>query len=169
MAVAITIEQGKPIAQSRPESSEAANHRVRCTGRARYLRPSDPSGPSICHSVLRLPIGVIAAFSPWNFPMSSPARKVGGALSAECSIILKASEPGGRGPARAGISRCGIAARRAPALSSCFLGAIGIEIGRLNRPQRQGAHEIGHTTCAHDAEGGWEVSEVWWARQGSNL
>ena len=44
------------------------------------------------HSVLRQPIGVVAAFSPWNFPMSSPARKVGGALSAGCSIILKASE-----------------------------------------------------------------------------
>jgi succinate-semialdehyde dehydrogenase/glutarate-semialdehyde dehydrogenase len=35
---------------------------------------------------------VVAAFSPWNFPTSSPARKVGGALSAGCSIILKASE-----------------------------------------------------------------------------
>ena len=44
------------------------------------------------HMVLRQPIGVVAAFSPWNFPMSSPARKVGGALSAGCSIILKASE-----------------------------------------------------------------------------
>jgi succinate-semialdehyde dehydrogenase/glutarate-semialdehyde dehydrogenase len=44
------------------------------------------------HSVLRLPIGVVAGFSPWNFPMSSPARKVGGALGAGCSIILKASE-----------------------------------------------------------------------------
>jgi succinate-semialdehyde dehydrogenase / glutarate-semialdehyde dehydrogenase len=41
---------------------------------------------------LRQPIGVVAGFSPWNFPMSSPARKIGGALSAGCSIILKASE-----------------------------------------------------------------------------
>ena len=44
------------------------------------------------HTVLRQPIGPVAAFSPWNFPVSSPARKVGGALSAGCSIILKASE-----------------------------------------------------------------------------
>src|SRR5262245_25886962 len=44
------------------------------------------------HMVLRQPIGVVAAFSPWNFPMSSPSRKIGGALSAGCSIILKASE-----------------------------------------------------------------------------
>jgi succinate-semialdehyde dehydrogenase/glutarate-semialdehyde dehydrogenase len=35
---------------------------------------------------------VVAAFSPWNFPMSSPARKIAGALSAGCAIILKASE-----------------------------------------------------------------------------
>jgi succinate-semialdehyde dehydrogenase / glutarate-semialdehyde dehydrogenase len=51
-----------------------------------------PSEPGMRNSVLRQPIGVVAAFSPWNFPMSSPARKVAGALSAGCSIILKASE-----------------------------------------------------------------------------
>jgi succinate-semialdehyde dehydrogenase/glutarate-semialdehyde dehydrogenase len=44
------------------------------------------------NTVLRQPIGVVAAFSPWNFPMSSPGRKVAGALSSGCSIILKASE-----------------------------------------------------------------------------
>jgi succinate-semialdehyde dehydrogenase/glutarate-semialdehyde dehydrogenase len=44
------------------------------------------------HTVHRQPIGPVAAFSPWNFPMSSPARKVAGALSSGCSIILKASE-----------------------------------------------------------------------------
>src|SRR5208283_6017454 len=51
-----------------------------------------PSEPGLRHTVLRQPIGVVAAFSPWNFPMSSPARKVAGALSSGCSIILKASE-----------------------------------------------------------------------------
>ena len=56
-----------------------------------------PSEPGMRHTVLRQPIGPVAAFSPWNFPVSSPSRKVGGALSAGCSIILKASEetPGG--------------------------------------------------------------------------
>src|SRR5262249_52150050 len=51
-----------------------------------------PGEPGMRHTVLRQPIGVVAAFSPWNFPMSSPGRKVAGALSAGCSIILKASE-----------------------------------------------------------------------------
>ncbi|MBX3666035.1 MAG: aldehyde dehydrogenase family protein, partial [Burkholderiales bacterium] len=38
------------------------------------------------------PIGVVSGYSPWNFPINSPSRKVGGALAAGCSIILKASE-----------------------------------------------------------------------------
>ncbi len=51
-----------------------------------------PAGPGLQHTVYRQPIGPVAAFSPWNFPMSSPARKVAGALASGCSIILKASE-----------------------------------------------------------------------------
>ena len=51
-----------------------------------------PSEEGMRHTVLRQPIGPVAAFSPWNFPMSSPGRKVAGALSSGCSIILKASE-----------------------------------------------------------------------------
>jgi succinate-semialdehyde dehydrogenase / glutarate-semialdehyde dehydrogenase len=93
MAVAMTLEQGKPIAQARLEilrGCEIIEWDAQ-EGRRIYGRII-PSEPGIRHSVLRQPIGVVAAFSPWNFPMSSPARKVGGALSAGCSIILKASE-----------------------------------------------------------------------------
>jgi succinate-semialdehyde dehydrogenase/glutarate-semialdehyde dehydrogenase len=93
MAVAMTLEQGKPIVQSRLEilrGCEIIEWDAQ-EGRRIYGRII-PSEPGMRHSVLRQPIGVVAAFSPWNFPMSSPARKVGGALSAGCSIILKASE-----------------------------------------------------------------------------
>src|SRR5215471_18075012 len=93
MAVAMTLEQGKPIAQSRLEilrGCEIIEWDAQ-EGRRTYGRVI-PSEPGIKHTVLRQPIGVVAAFSPWNFPMSSPGRKVGGALSAGCSIILKASE-----------------------------------------------------------------------------
>ena len=93
MAVAMTLEQGKPIAQSRLEilrGCEIIEWDAQ-EGRRVYGRII-PSEPGMRHSVLRQPIGVVAAFSPWNFPMSSPARKVGGALAAGCSIILKASE-----------------------------------------------------------------------------
>jgi succinate-semialdehyde dehydrogenase/glutarate-semialdehyde dehydrogenase len=44
------------------------------------------------HAVFRKPVGPVAAFSPWNFPFSAPARKIGGALAAGCSIVLKPSE-----------------------------------------------------------------------------
>jgi succinate-semialdehyde dehydrogenase / glutarate-semialdehyde dehydrogenase len=93
MAVAMTLEQGKPLAQARLEilrGCEIIEWDAQ-EGRRIYGRII-PSEPGMRHSVLRQPIGVVAAFSPWNFPMSSPARKVGGALSAGCSIILKASE-----------------------------------------------------------------------------
>jgi succinate-semialdehyde dehydrogenase/glutarate-semialdehyde dehydrogenase len=93
LAVAMTLEQGKPIGQSRLEILRACEiiEWDAQEGRRIYGRII-PSEPGMRHSVLRQPIGVVAAFSPWNFPTSSPARKVGGALSAGCSIILKASE-----------------------------------------------------------------------------
>jgi succinate-semialdehyde dehydrogenase/glutarate-semialdehyde dehydrogenase len=98
MAVAMTLEQGKPIGQSRLEILRGADiiEWDATEGRRVYGRII-PSEPGMRHTVLRQPIGVVAAFSPWNFPMSSPARKIAGALSAGCSIILKASEetPGG--------------------------------------------------------------------------
>lgn len=93
MAVAMTLEQGKPIAQSRLEiirGCEIIEWDAQ-EGRRMYGRVI-PAEPGMRHIVLRQPIGVVAGFSPWNFPMSSPARKVGGALAAGCSIILKASE-----------------------------------------------------------------------------
>jgi succinate-semialdehyde dehydrogenase/glutarate-semialdehyde dehydrogenase len=42
--------------------------------------------------VTRHPLGIVAAFTPWNYPLASPTRKVAGALAAGCSIILKAAE-----------------------------------------------------------------------------
>jgi succinate-semialdehyde dehydrogenase / glutarate-semialdehyde dehydrogenase len=51
-----------------------------------------PSSGGLRKEVLRLPIGIVAAFTPWNYPLASPTRKVAGALAAGCSIILKAAE-----------------------------------------------------------------------------
>jgi succinate-semialdehyde dehydrogenase/glutarate-semialdehyde dehydrogenase len=93
IAFAITLEHGKPIAQARLEVIRGceffewdAAEGLRTYGRV------IPSEPGIKYIVVHRPIGVVAAFSPWNFPMSQPARKVGGALAAGCSIILKAAE-----------------------------------------------------------------------------
>ena len=93
MAIAMTMEQGKPIEQAKLEILRGceiiewdATEGLRTYGRV------IPSEDGMRHTVLRQPIGPVAAFSPWNFPMSSPGRKVAGALSSGCSIILKASE-----------------------------------------------------------------------------
>ena len=89
----ITLEHGKPYRQARLEVIRGceffewdAGEVVRAYGRV------IPSGPGINYVVHQQPIGPVAAFSPWNFPMSQPARKVAGAVAAGCSIILKASE-----------------------------------------------------------------------------
>jgi succinate-semialdehyde dehydrogenase/glutarate-semialdehyde dehydrogenase len=93
MAHVMTLEQGKPLAQSLLEIKRGCEiiEWDAMEGRRTYGRVI-PSEAGTRHTVLRQPIGVVAGFSPWNFPMSSPARKIGGALAAGCSIILKASE-----------------------------------------------------------------------------
>jgi succinate-semialdehyde dehydrogenase/glutarate-semialdehyde dehydrogenase len=92
-AAAITLEQGKPLAQAKLEIIRGCEiiDWDATEGRRVYGRVI-PSEPGMRNTVLRQPIGVVAAFSPWNFPMSSPGRKVAGALSSGCAIILKASE-----------------------------------------------------------------------------
>jgi succinate-semialdehyde dehydrogenase / glutarate-semialdehyde dehydrogenase len=93
IAYAITIEHGKPIAQARLEVVRGCEFFEwdAAEGQRTYGRVI-PSEPGIRYMVLHQPIGTVAAFSPWNFPMSQPSRKVAGALAAGCSIILKASE-----------------------------------------------------------------------------
>ena len=89
----ITLEHGKPYHQACLEVVRGceffewdAGECVRAYGRV------IPGKAGINHAVHQQPVGTVAAFSPWNFPMSQPARKVAGALAAGCSIILKAAE-----------------------------------------------------------------------------
>jgi succinate-semialdehyde dehydrogenase/glutarate-semialdehyde dehydrogenase len=93
IAAAITAEHGKPFAQARLEVIRGceffewdAGEAVRTYGRV------IPSAPGVRYMVHHQPIGPVAAFAPWNFPMSQPARKVAGALASGCSVILKAAE-----------------------------------------------------------------------------
>lgn len=93
VAHAITLEHGKPLAQARLEVIRGCEFFEWDAGEAQRLYGRVvPSGPGIRYAVIRQPIGVVAGFSPWNFPMSQPARKIAGALAAGCSIILKAAE-----------------------------------------------------------------------------
>ena len=93
IARAITLEHGKPFTEARLEVIRGAEFFEWDAGEAvRTYGRVIPSGPGIKYIVHHQPIGPVAAFSPWNFPMSQPARKVAGALASGCSIILKAAE-----------------------------------------------------------------------------
>lgn len=93
IAHAITLEHGKPLAQARKEVIRGAEFFEWDAGEAmRTYGRVIPSKSGETFTVHHQPIGVVAAFSPWNFPMSQPARKIGGALASGCSIILKAAE-----------------------------------------------------------------------------
>ena len=93
IAYAITLENGKPYSQARLEVIRGAEFFEWDAGEAvRTYGRVIPSAPGVRYIVHHQPIGPVAAFSPWNFPMSQPARKVAGALAAGCSIILKAAE-----------------------------------------------------------------------------
>lgn len=93
IALAITAEHGKPLPQARLEVIRGCEFFEWDAGEAtRTYGRVIPSAPGVRYIVHHEPIGVVAAFSPWNFPMSQPCRKVAGAIAAGCSIILKAAE-----------------------------------------------------------------------------
>lgn len=93
IAQSITLEHGKPLPQARLEVIRGAEFFEWDAGEAmRTYGRIIPAARGHKFSVHHQPIGVVAAFSPWNFPMSQPARKIAGALAAGCSIILKAAE-----------------------------------------------------------------------------
>ena len=93
IAQIITQEQGKPIADSRNEVLRATAFLEWDAAEAQRLYGSIvPNGPQMQQMILRTAIGPVAAFTPWNVPIGAPARKIGGALAAGCSVIIKAAE-----------------------------------------------------------------------------
>lgn len=94
IATLLTLEQGKPLAEARAECAMAADLIKWYAEEARriYGRIIPSRLPNSQMQVLKQPIGPVAAFAPWNFPLVLSARKMGGALAAGCSIILKAAE-----------------------------------------------------------------------------
>jgi acyl-CoA reductase-like NAD-dependent aldehyde dehydrogenase len=94
IATLLTLEQGKPLAEARAECAMAADLIKWYAEEARrvYGRVIPARLRNSRMEVFKLPVGPVAAFSPWNFPLVLSARKLGGAISAGCSIILKAAE-----------------------------------------------------------------------------
>ena len=87
----ITLDQGKPLAEAIGEISSSAEHAEWHAeeGRRVYGRVVPSRSPDVRQMVLREPIGVCAAFSPWNFPFNQALRKIVAALASGCTLILK--------------------------------------------------------------------------------
>ena len=94
MAECMTLDQGKPLAESTMEAKSAADHIEWYAeeGRRAYGRIVPSRNAAVRQLVVREPVGPVAAFTPWNFPINQAVRKIAGALAAGCSIIIKAPE-----------------------------------------------------------------------------
>lgn len=94
LAAALTAEQGKPLAEARAEIHYAASFLdwFAEEGRRAYGQVIPAHQPNRYLQVLRQPVGVVAAITPWNFPAAMVTRKLAPALSAGCTVVLKPSE-----------------------------------------------------------------------------
>ncbi|WP_323119032.1 NAD-dependent succinate-semialdehyde dehydrogenase [Burkholderia alba] len=94
LAELLTREQGKPLAEARGEVGYAASFLEWFAEEAKRtygdVIPSPKPDTKII--VLREPVGVVAAITPWNFPLAMITRKAGPALAAGCTMVLKPSE-----------------------------------------------------------------------------
>ena len=90
----ITIEQGKPLAEAAAEVQASVEllEWFAEEGRRNYGRLIPPRHQGIEQVVTREPVGPVAAFTPWNFPLSQLVRKLGPALAAGCTVVLKPAE-----------------------------------------------------------------------------
>lgn len=93
IARTITLENGKPLAQSRGEVAMSEDHLrwFAAEGRRAYGRLIPHQAQGRRNLVVRTPIGVVGAISPWNFPLVLAVRKVAPALAAGCTVVLKPS------------------------------------------------------------------------------
>jgi succinate-semialdehyde dehydrogenase/glutarate-semialdehyde dehydrogenase len=90
----ITLDMGKPLGEAVGEVARCADH---CDWHAEecrriYGRVIPPRSPNVRQLVLREPVGVCAAFTPWNFPYNQAIRKIAAAVGAGCTIVIKGPE-----------------------------------------------------------------------------
>ena len=97
----MTQEQGKPFAEARVEMLSAADiiEWFADEGRRIYGRVVPPRNLAAQQLVLKEPIGPVAAFTPWNFPVNQVVRKLSAALTSGCSFLVKAPEETPASPA----------------------------------------------------------------------
>ena len=90
----MTLDMGKPLAEAIGEVVVCSEHADWAAEESRriYGRVIQPRTEGVRQFVLKEPIGVCAAFSPWNFPFNQAIRKIVSALGAGCTIIIKGPE-----------------------------------------------------------------------------
>ncbi|WP_050461897.1 NAD-dependent succinate-semialdehyde dehydrogenase [Herbaspirillum autotrophicum] len=94
IAALMTREQGKPLREAAVEIALSADllDWFAEEGRRAYGRVIPSRSVQVSQSVIREPVGPVAAFTPWNFPISQAVRKIGPALAAGCSMVIKPPE-----------------------------------------------------------------------------
>ena len=94
IAKLMTLEQGKPLAEAKMETMGAADTIDWFAEEARraYGRVVPARAEGVYQLVIKEPVGVVAAFTPWNFPINQAVRKIAAGLAAGCAIILKGPE-----------------------------------------------------------------------------
>ncbi len=94
IATILTTEQGKPLAEAKGETGLAPDliDWFAEEGRRTYGRTIPARADGVVQLVFKEPVGPVAAFTPWNFPINQAVRKISIALAAGCSIIVKGPE-----------------------------------------------------------------------------
>jgi succinate-semialdehyde dehydrogenase/glutarate-semialdehyde dehydrogenase len=97
----MTREQGKPLKEAKMEVMNAADVVDWFAEEARrvYGQVIPSRATNITQMTIKLPVGPVAAFTPWNFPINQVVRKLSAAVAAGCSIIVKAPEETPASPA----------------------------------------------------------------------
>jgi succinate-semialdehyde dehydrogenase / glutarate-semialdehyde dehydrogenase len=90
----MTMEQGKPVMEAKMETLAGGDiiDWIAEEGRRAYGRVIPARADGISQLVIKEPVGPVAAFTPWNFPINQAVRKISAAIATGCSVIIKASE-----------------------------------------------------------------------------
>ena len=101
IAMVLTLEQGKPLAEAKGEVIAGAGiiEWFADEGLRVYGRVVPSRNLAVQQLVLKEPVGPVAAFTPWNFPINQVVRKLGAALATGCSFLVKAPEETPAAPA----------------------------------------------------------------------
>ena len=165
LARLMTAEQGKPLAEARGEIAYAASYLDWFAGEAPRMYGDTIPGHAADKRimVLRQPVGVVAAITPWNFPTAMLARKLAPALAAGCTLVAKPATQTPLSALALGLlaERAGVPAGVVNIVTGRDPKAIGGELcghARVRKLSFTGSTAVGTTLMAQCAEGMKRIS-----------